>query len=130
MQKHQFSLIKYFYLFYSAPSAPPQSVTVTSVSSTTMELSWQLPPLDQQNGLIQSYTVIVFEVDTNTTQQIHQDFIQNSIVLTGLRPYYTYMVSVAAYTVGLGPATTITATTEQDGMLKHKCIQLYMVLKK
>ena len=87
-----------------------------------MELSWKPPPLDQQNGLIQSYTVVVFEVDTNTTQQIHQDYVQTSIVLTGLHPYYTYVVSVAAYTVGLGPATAITTTTEQDGKLKSMCI--------
>ena len=108
----------------AAPSGPPQSIAVTFVSSTTVELSWQPPPLDQQNGLIQSYTVVVFEVDTNTTQQIHQDFVQNSIVLTGLHPYYTYMVSVAGYTVGLGPATSITTTTEQDGKLNSVCICL------
>ena len=101
--------------FSSAPSGPPQGFTVTSVSATTMELSWQPPPLHQQNGLVQSYTVAVFEVDTNTTQQIFRDFMQNSIVLTGLHPYYIYTVSVAAYTVGLGPATTITTTTEQAG---------------
>ena len=93
-----------------------------------MELSWQPPPLNQQNGLIQSYTIIVLEVDTNTTKQIHQDFIQNSIVLTGLHPYYTYTVSVAAYTVGLGPATAITVTTEQDGRSRSNSIELDNVL--
>ncbi|GCB70311.1 hypothetical protein scyTo_0010751, partial [Scyliorhinus torazame] len=41
-----------------APSAPPQSVTVMMVgnhNSTSISVSWDPPPLEQQNGIIQEY---------------------------------------------------------------------------
>lgn len=44
----------------SAPSAPPQQVTVLTVgnhNSTSISVSWDPPPSDQQNGIIQEYKV-------------------------------------------------------------------------
>lgn len=44
----------------SAPSAPPQQVTVLTVgnqNSTSISISWDPPPLDHQNGIIQEYKV-------------------------------------------------------------------------
>lgn len=43
-----------------APSAPPQSVTVLTVgnhNSTSISISWDPPPPDHQNGVIQEYKV-------------------------------------------------------------------------
>ncbi|OXB79021.1 UNVERIFIED_CONTAM: hypothetical protein H355_008499, partial [Colinus virginianus] len=43
-----------------APSAPPQSVTVLTVgnhNSTSISISWDPPPPDHQNGIIQEYKV-------------------------------------------------------------------------
>lgn len=68
-----------------------------------------------QNGPVQSYTITVFEVTTNTTTQEHQDFLHSTIILVGLHPNYDYDISVAAYTVGLGPSTTINLSTLEDG---------------
>lgn len=47
-------------LFLSAPSAPPQQVTVLTVgnqNSTSISISWDPPPPDHQNGIIQEYKV-------------------------------------------------------------------------
>jgi len=44
----------------SAPSAPPLQVTVLTVgshNSTSISVSWDPPPSDQQNGIIQEYKV-------------------------------------------------------------------------
>lgn len=46
--------------FSSAPGAPPQQVTVLTVgnhNSTSISVSWDPPPSDQQNGIIQEYKV-------------------------------------------------------------------------
>uniref|UniRef100_A0A493TR61 Roundabout guidance receptor 2 n=1 Tax=Anas platyrhynchos platyrhynchos TaxID=8840 RepID=A0A493TR61_ANAPP len=43
-----------------APSAPPQSVTVLTVgnhNSTSISISWDPPPPDHQNGVIQEYKI-------------------------------------------------------------------------
>lgn len=45
---------------FAAPDAPPQQVTVATVgshNSTSISVSWDPPPLDEQNGIIQQYTV-------------------------------------------------------------------------
>lgn len=49
-----------FSVFGVAPSAPPQSVTVLTVgnhNSTSISISWDPPPPDHQNGVIQEYKV-------------------------------------------------------------------------
>ena len=102
-------------MYDSAPTAAPQSFVADWITSMEVQLSWEPPPLEHQNGLIQSYTITVFEVDSNSTKEVHQNFASNTISLTGLHPYYNYIMSVAAYTVGLGPFATLTLQTEQDG---------------
>ena len=108
------------FLQKSAPSSAPLNFGADWITSTAVELSWQPPPLEEQNGLIQSYTVTVFEINSNTTKEVHQNFTHNAISISGLHPYYNYIVSVAAYTVGLGPFASITLQTEQDGEVSSK----------
>ena len=89
------------------------------MSSTKIQLSWKPPLSHYQNGVIQSYTITVFEVNTNTTHEVHQNILNTSIILTGLHPYYEYKLSVAAYTVGLGPFSFVYVTTLQDGKYSY-----------
>lgn len=46
-----------------APSAPPQSVTVSKNdgNGTAILVSWQPPPEDTQNGMVQEYKVILVQ---------------------------------------------------------------------
>ena len=100
---------------FLAPTGTPQRVTVITVTSTMVELSWE-PPLEQdRNGVIQSYTVIVFEVTTNTTLQVHHNLTSTSISLSSLHPSYRYLISLAAYTVDLGPFKFIDVTAKEAG---------------
>lgn len=47
------------YYFPSAlvPTSPPQSVVVQSSTATQLDVTWDPPPLDAQNGDIQGYKV-------------------------------------------------------------------------
>ena len=105
-----------------APSGPPQNVSSVVISSTKIYLSWSPPLIHQQNGLIQSYTITIYEIDTNTTIQQHQNVIYNTITLTNLHPNYQYVLSVAAYTVGLGPSSSVATQTLEDGVLNFVLI--------
>ena len=86
-----------------------------TISSSKIEVSWDPPQFSLQNGPILSYTITVFELTTNVTTQVHQDFLHSTIILTGLHPHYEYLISVAAYTVGLGPSSNISIITLEDG---------------
>ena len=100
---------------YSVPSSPPTNFNIAIVSSSAIELSWQLPPLSDRNGIITGYTIRVVRTDTGET---FVDQITGGIgfSVTGLLPHTTYTCSVLASTsVGMGPATTLVTTTPQDG---------------
>ncbi|XP_031428047.1 roundabout homolog 3 isoform X2 [Clupea harengus] len=90
------------------PSAPPQAVTVSTLNlgnSSSISVSWQPPPADAQNGLIQEYKIWCLGNDTLTRYHINQtvDGRVLSTVLKGLLPGVWYQVEVAAVTsAGVG----------------------------
>ena len=67
----------------------------------SLTLIWTAPDFPNHNGIIRNYVIAIHEVETgrnftessNTTQ----------VTLEPLHPYYTYMCSIAAETVGRGP---------------------------
>ena len=99
-----------------APDSAPQNLVANQITSTSVQLSWEPPPQAEQNGLIQSYNITAFELDSNSTKTVYQDYRNTTISLTDLHPYYYYIISVAAYTTGLGPFVSITIQTKGDGM--------------
>lgn len=57
-----------------APSAPPQQVTVLTVgnqNSTSISISWDPPPPDHQNGIIQEYKVCCSKSSLILTELLH-----------------------------------------------------------
>ena len=99
----------------TVPTGPPQGVEIRSKNSTTLVLSWQPPPPENQNGIIVHYIVNITEMETgrllsftavNTT----------TLSVTMLHPFYMYTCTVAAVTVGIGPySTTIKVILPEDG---------------
>ena len=84
----------------SVPSDAPQNLRSSLLNPTSAEILWDPPPLEDQNGLIQNYTLIT-EVDTDRNFKVVKNA---SIILHELQPFYTYQLLVAARTVvGLGP---------------------------
>ena len=85
----------------SAPSRPPQNVQLSSLSSTSILITWSPPSVADQNGVITAYQINLTEVDTGTI--LNMALTSISLTATSLHPYYTYNVVVAAVTVAVGP---------------------------
>ncbi|KAM9519817.1 roundabout homolog 3 [Guaruba guarouba] len=86
----------------AAPSAPPQGVTVTS-NGTSVRISWQPPPLAEQNGVIRDYRIWCLANESRF--HINQS-VEGSVLvamLQGLVPGVLYHAEVAAATsAGVG----------------------------
>ena len=110
----------YVFLIYLdpiVPSSQPVNFAVTAQSSTVVQLSWEPPILQDQNGVITGYniSVTVEEPDAATTYSVGPSTL--SYLVDGLHPYTNYSITVSARTaVGSGPSTPPEITqTPQDG---------------
>uniref|UniRef100_A0A6Q2ZBY9 Roundabout, axon guidance receptor, homolog 3 (Drosophila) n=1 Tax=Esox lucius TaxID=8010 RepID=A0A6Q2ZBY9_ESOLU len=90
------------------PSAPPRAVTVVTVkvsNSSSINVSWEPPPAEMQNGIIQEYKVWCVGNDTQTRYHINTT-VEGTVLSTGLKgllPGILYQVEVAAVTsAGVG----------------------------
>ena len=91
------------YRSLAVPSNAPQNVTIVLLSATSAEIHWDPPPFEDQNGIIQFYTLFITEVDTSRV--IEQLRTENaSAILQQFRPFHVYQFVIAANTIaGLGP---------------------------
>ncbi|TNN86755.1 Roundabout 2 [Liparis tanakae] len=89
-----------------APGAAPQQVTVLTVgnhNSTSISVSWDPPPSDQQNGIIQEYKIWCLANETRFHVNKSVDATIRSVVVGGLQTGVQYHVEVAAGTsAGVG----------------------------
>ena len=100
----------------SVPSAPPRNLSVISMNSTTLTLSWDPPPFHQINGYIRHYIVVVTEHET--TSEFQEQPTNTQVTIQSLHPYYTYACRVAAVTTGPGPYTgNLTIQLPEDGKI-------------
>ncbi len=100
-------------LILSAPTGSPLNLTLNSVNSTSVTFSWLPPQANKQNGIIQKYIVLVYEVLNDVSMET--DIIDaTSATITDLHPYYDYAVSVSAFTIAIGPVISSSFTTEED----------------
>ena len=105
-----------FFMFsHLEPDAPPQNLNGSTVNSTSLFLSWELPPSEQQNGIIRQYLVNVSELETGSGIELSTT--DTNIIVSDLHPFYHYECNVSAVTIGAGPYTLpITIQTLQAGM--------------
>uniref|UniRef100_A0A7N6BWK9 Sidekick cell adhesion molecule 1a n=1 Tax=Anabas testudineus TaxID=64144 RepID=A0A7N6BWK9_ANATE len=90
----------------AAPSVAPQSIRVSAVSPSILEVTWDTPPLETQNGLIQGYKIHYWERDKqNQTEKVKVIFVPDTRVhLINLTSYTPYLVTLTAFnTAGDGP---------------------------
>ena len=84
-------------------------------SSSELNVTWMAPPLNQQNGIVSYYIVVITERATNIAHQ-------NTTSLTwfcfrNLHPYYEYSIDIAAVTTDIGPFLTgINITMPESGI--------------
>ncbi len=89
----------------TAPSAPPQNVqafVTTDLVSPSATISWDPPPVDQQNGVITRYIVLIRNIDMGVS--ISSTVNHAPFNVFNLVPNTAYSVRVRARTlVGVGP---------------------------
>jgi hypothetical protein len=107
------------------PASPPDDVTVTAVSSTSINVAWDIVPPIDQNGVITMYEVLYEPLETFngsiTSNTTTVDGAERSVVLVDLEEDVNFTISVRAFTsVGEGPYSAgIMEMTNEDGE-KHK----------
>ncbi|XP_028833164.1 receptor-type tyrosine-protein phosphatase S isoform X3 [Denticeps clupeoides] len=104
------------------PSTPPQGVDCTTLSSSSLRVSWH-PPLEEgQGGDVEGYDVR-FQPITNTSspestpeQTQRVPYTQQQVVLQGLKKWTCYQVTLTAFNnQGLGPESSpLECHTDED----------------
>ena len=87
----------------TAPTAPPENLTVVDHSPSSVDLTWDPPPYEMQNGRIRQYIIEVTEVETGKAFEFTANGTNTTI--SGLVPFYNYTCTISAETVGVGPAS-------------------------
>ncbi|XP_078140314.1 roundabout homolog 1 [Centroberyx gerrardi] len=97
-----------------APSAPPREVTVAESgdNGTAIVVSWQPPPEEEQNGVVQEYKIWCLGNESRYHINRTVDGSTFSVLIPSLAPGIRYSVEVAAST-GAGPGVKSDVTTFQ-----------------
>ena len=94
-------------------------LSTSSVTNSSFHLMWQNPPSEDQNGIIRQYLITIVEEDTG--RQFQLTSLVNHILVNFLHPFYTYVSTVAASTVRIGPnSTPVSVTTLEAGIISCK----------
>uniref|UniRef100_A0A672HH57 Receptor-type tyrosine-protein phosphatase delta n=1 Tax=Salarias fasciatus TaxID=181472 RepID=A0A672HH57_SALFA len=100
------------------PSAPPQDITCTSSSSTSVLVSWAPPPPEFQNGVITGYSIQYSTTEGNKTSKSVEGLAPDSspYLLENLEKWTEYGITVRAQTeAGDGPESLqLLIRTEED----------------
>lgn len=95
----------------------PLNITATSLSSTTVHVTWEeVAPIDR-NGIITTYEVLYEPLQTfEVLMSIAVNTTNLSILLVELHPFVIYNISLRAYTsMGNGPySESIAERTLED----------------
>ena len=106
------SYINFFKSPTTVPSSPPSNYTAVSLSSHSILLTWDAPPVEGQNGIITGYIVNITELETGEVSAIFTE--SHNLTLYSLQPFTTYGCFVSAQTVaGRGPATRFVSETTE-----------------
>ena len=118
------------HVIFAVPTEAPSNISVTVESSCTTMLTWERPSLEEENGLLLIYHVIVIETQIHYTDdgaeitgmQRYLNRTYNASegrtqLIDMLHPDYNYAVRIAAATEpGIGPfSDAITVRTDMDG---------------
>ena len=108
-----------------APSAAPNSVSVSEVTSSSITVQWGAVPCIHRNGEITGYSVQYGVVDSESTQTISVsgDF---SGVISNLESSTDYSIKVAAMnSVSIGPYSDA-VIAQTDGMYSYTTCILHI----
>ncbi|XP_053221811.1 protein sidekick-1 isoform X3 [Podarcis raffonei] len=93
----------------AAPAMPPQNIQISALSASQLEVAWDPPPVDSQNGNIQGYKVYYWQEESqNDTEKVKVLFHpETSIRLKNLTSYSKYLICISAFNAaGDGPKSS------------------------
>ena len=109
---------KILLILFTAPSATPENITITGITSRSISLSWDPPHPDDQNGIIQQYIISINEIITNNAFTVTST--TTSVLIENLHPFYSYTISLAAETTEVGPfSPMISVDLPEDGKFTY-----------
>ena len=102
------------YVFHVAPTGAPRDVVI-SMTSRSINVTWDTIECIERNGIIIGYTVVFQE---QGGANIPGNTVDRTFSAGGLTPYTDYTFQVAGVNdVSTGPFTDeITITTDEDGL--------------
>ena len=103
------------FLSLPVPSGPPQELTGVPLGATSIQITWQPPLPEEQNGIIREYRITVTGVENGQILDYRKDGSDSVLIVSSLHPYYNYQCSVSAVTLGDGPAAYVVVTTDERG---------------
>ena len=107
-----------WHIYFTVPTATPQSFGVSVRDSQTLLIYWLEVPLEHRHGIIQGYGLTYWNARNGTSQVITLKASENSFVLTPLLKATVYVVHLWAFTsAGNGVVGSYTAMTEEDSKL-------------
>lgn len=71
------------------------------MTAFSVSLSWNPPPVEQQNGFIRQYIVSIVQTEIGLDLRLTSNITE--VTVGDLQPSYEYTCRVAAQTVGVGP---------------------------
>ena len=99
-----------------APNSPPIVTTYFVIDSRSIAIQWTPPAFTDHNGIIRKY-VVRLQV-SGTTETITYNTTGTTAIIGSLIPSYSYKISMAAYTIAIGPFTSLmNLTLPEDGKL-------------
>ncbi|XP_070270398.1 LOW QUALITY PROTEIN: protein sidekick-1 [Myotis yumanensis] len=90
----------------AAPAMAPQNVQVNPLTASQLEVTWDPPPPESQNGNVQGYKIYYWEAGSqNDTEKVKVLFLPETVVkLKNLTSHSRYLVSISAFNAaGDGP---------------------------
>ncbi|XP_072318760.1 protein tyrosine phosphatase receptor type Db isoform X10 [Eucyclogobius newberryi] len=100
------------------PAAPPQNITCTSPTSTSILVSWAPPPVEFHNGIISGYAIQYSNTEGNKTFKTVDGISSEStsFLLENLKKWTEYGITVRAQTeAGDGPESLqLLIRTDED----------------
>ena len=103
-------------------------MTGQNTSSTSISVSWEEVQAELRNGIITGYTITYQSLTENDNGFVQVGPDNRQAILTGLKEFVDYNISVVAFTVkGDGPPSIIVVRTDEDS--KSNIVLFLLCLK-
>lgn len=105
-------------LFSPAPSLAPELITACATSPTSLMVKWRHLAEEQFHGKQIGYNISYRSVKLGSDKNfVTVNYTKNTTILINLTVYTMYVINVSAISSGgIGPAKTVKAQTEAEGM--------------